>query len=92
MVKLTLNPYIWYELLQELPFDFREAAQEFLNEQDTVTFGDAIYTVISGEVAYELLERAWDAWTGNEYFHKDEVFSKLPADLRTPGTLVAIDG
>ena len=90
MKKKLYEAYAWEDLVAVFPKEFHGIAQDFLCEQGGITFGDAEYTLISGNLAYAILEDAWYAWPDNTNYDSDEVFNKLPS--LTGGSLVALLG
>ena len=90
MKKTTYEAYAWEDLVAVFPKAFHNVAHDFLCAQDSITFGDAEYTLIHGTMAYAILEDAWHEWPDNADYNADEFFNKLP-DL-TDGSLVALLG
>lgn len=83
----AFQAYIWDELVALFPADFAEEANETLGASNKVTFGDAEWTLVDGELAEELLLRAWDNWSA-EY----GAGGAAPALPRLAGSLVALRG
>ena len=90
MKKKLYEAYAWEDLVAVFPKEFHGMAQDFLCYQDSITFGDAEYTLIHGSLAYALLDDAWDEWPDHSEYNKDDFFTKLPA--LTDGSLVALLG
>lgn len=90
---MALNPvsitvYKWTDLLSVFPNNFASHAQDWLSTSGDVTFGDAIYTVIEGDRALEILHNAWNDWPEASE-HVLDCYEQLP---HLSGELVAING
>ena len=81
----SFEAYMWDDLIEVFPQEVQEAAERILNE--TVSWGDAEYTLIKGSAVERILYDAWEEVQGA--IDRAPTFARLPSLI---GNLVALCG